>query len=54
MADPQFAQAFAQAKTRVWAMDIRYIQEDDPTRQALLEIYVATVLKTPFNDFDTH
>jgi hypothetical protein len=23
-------------------------------RQALLEIYVATVLETPYNDFDDH
>jgi len=30
------------------------VEETDPTRQALLEIYAATVLKTPFNDFDTH
>jgi predicted GIY-YIG superfamily endonuclease len=54
MADPRFARAFRAAKERVRKMDIRYVQEEEPTRQALLEIYVATVLNTPFNDFDTH
>jgi hypothetical protein len=35
-------------------MDIRNVDEDDPVSQALLEIYVATALGTPYNDFDTH
>ncbi len=52
--NPRFARVFRAAKQRVRAMDIRYVEETDPTRQALLEIYVATVLRTPFNDFDTH
>ncbi|MFN0151620.1 MAG: GIY-YIG nuclease family protein [bacterium] len=52
--DPRFVRAFRAAKRRVRAMDIRFVEEEEPTRQALLEIYVATVLKTRFNDFDTH
>jgi hypothetical protein len=32
-------------------MDVRYVEETDPQRQALLEIYVAVVLETPYNDF---
>jgi len=52
--DPKFARAFRSAKRCVRAMDIRYVEEEDPTRQALLEIYIATVLRTPFNDFDNH
>ncbi len=51
---PKFARAFRKAKKRVRHMDIRYVAEDDQTRQALLEIYVATVLGTPFNEFRTH
>lgn len=51
---PEFATAFDAAKRRVRAMDIRFIEEPDPIRQALLEIYVATVLKTPYNDFENH
>jgi len=52
--DPQFASEFEVAKQRVAMMDIRYVEEKEPTRQALLEIYAATVLKTPYNDFDNH
>ena len=52
--DPVFRQAFETAKKRVASMDIRYVEEVDQTNQALLEIYAATVLKTPYNDFDTH
>ncbi len=35
-------------------MDLRFIEEQDQLRQALLEIYVSAVLKTPYNDFETH
>jgi hypothetical protein len=52
--DPVFAPAFESAKGRLRAMDIRFVPESDSIRQALLEIYVATVLRTPFNDFDNH
>ena len=50
----EFAAAFMQAKDRVRAMDVRYVEESDQLRQALLEIYVAVVLETPYNDFGTH
>lgn len=53
-ADPEFKTAFEQAKKRVRRMELRYVEESDPLRQTLLEIYVAVVLKTPYNDFDTH
>jgi len=53
-ADPQFAEAFTQAKARVRSMDLRFVEETDPLRQALLEIYVSIVLGTKYNDFDTH
>ena len=52
--DPIFREAFEAAKKRVTSMDIRYVEETNPTHQALLEIYAATVLGTPYNDFDTH
>ncbi len=52
--DPKFAKAFEAAKRRVAAMDIRFVEEPDATRQALLEIYAATVLGTPYNDFENH
>ncbi|MBI4502830.1 MAG: hypothetical protein HY700_16920 [Gemmatimonadetes bacterium] len=50
----RFAAAFVRAKARIRRMHVRYVEESDPVKQALLEIYVATVLKTPYNDFDTH
>lgn len=48
-----FKRAFATAKQRIAEMDVRVVAESDPVRQALLEIYVAVVLKTPYNDFNT-
>lgn len=52
--DLAFAAAFTDAKTRVRAMQVRYVEEIDPLRQALLEIYASIVLGTPYNDFNTH
>jgi predicted GIY-YIG superfamily endonuclease len=49
-----FGPAFVAAKQRMPAMDIRYVEIQDPIKQALLEIYVAVVLDTPYNDFDNH
>ncbi|MBT6690398.1 GIY-YIG nuclease family protein [archaeon] len=54
LADPEFSQAYQNAKARIEKMDIRWVHEPHPIRQALLEIYVSVVLKTPYNDFDTH
>lgn len=53
-ADSAFSGAFQQAKARVRSMDLRFVEETDPTRQALLEIYASVVLRTKYNDFDTH
>lgn len=52
--DQHFNQAFMAAKARVRNMDLRFVEETDPLRQALLEIYVSVVLSTPYNDFNTH
>lgn len=52
--NPEFANAFAEAKARIREMDLRFVEEEDPFRQALLEIYAAVALKTPYNDFQTH
>jgi hypothetical protein len=53
-ADPVFGAVFVDAKARVKRMDFRWIEETDPVRQCLLEVYVAIVLQTAFNDFDNH
>lgn len=52
--DAVFGQTFTSCKATIRGFDLRFVEEHDPTRQALLEIYVATVLETPFNDFDNH
>jgi hypothetical protein len=52
--DPDFAQAFTAAKARIREMDLRFVEETEPLRQALLEIYIAVALNTPHNDFETH
>lgn len=54
MKDPAFVHAFDAAKARIREMDVRFLAEADPVRQAILEVYVAVVLRTPYNDFDTH
>lgn len=51
---PDFRAAFEEGKRRIRAMDYRFVEERDQNRQALLEIYAAVVLKTPYNDFGTH
>ena len=52
--DEIFMGFFGDAKSRVAAMDIRYVEEVDPVKQTLLEVYVATVLGTRYNDFENH
>lgn len=52
--DDVFGPAFVAAKERLRLMDLRFVEEVDPVRQALLEIYTATVLQTPYNDFENH
>jgi predicted GIY-YIG superfamily endonuclease len=52
--DAEFGPVFTASKARIRQFDLRFVEEQDPTRQALLEIYVATVLETPFNDFENH
>lgn len=50
----KFYEEFLSAKRRVAGMELRFVEEKDQLRQTLLEIYVASVLRTSFNDFETH
>ena len=52
--DPVFGPVFIAQKERVRNMNVRYVSEPDPMRQALLEMYVSVSLQTPHNDFDNH
>jgi len=54
MLDAAFVAAFTNAKQRIGAMDVRFVEEIDPVRQCLLEVYAAVALGTPYNDFDNH
>ena len=50
----EFISGFSLAKARLNEMQIRFVEEEDSVRQALLEIYCAVALRTPYNDFETH
>lgn len=52
--DVAFIAAFQASKDRIRQMNIRFVEEPDPNRQALLEIYTTICLTAPYNDFDTH
>jgi len=47
-----FMSAFSKAKERIARMDFRFVEENDPIRQTLLEVYCAVVFATPYNKFD--
>ena len=49
-----FVPFFLQMKEKVRDMDMRFVEESDSNRQALLEMYVAIELRTPYNDFGVH
>jgi hypothetical protein len=49
----EFARAFAVSVDRVRRMEFRFVQEAEPTRQCLLEVYVSVVCGSPYNDFNT-
>ena len=52
--NPKFAAAFQRAKERIRAMEFRAVEEPDPTRQALLEVYCAISADARYNDFRNH
>jgi hypothetical protein len=54
LADTAFQAAYERAKNRIRGMDVRYVHEPDPVKQALLEIYVAVASKAKYNNFDVH
>ena len=54
LSDPDFSAAYSEAKMKIREMDVRFVAEADPLKQALLEIYVAVVTAAKHNDFGTH
>ena len=51
MLNPAFRNAFERAKVRIAKMHVRFVEENNPVRQHLLEAYVAVTLDTPYNSF---
>jgi hypothetical protein len=49
-----FRLAFDGARDRIRKMDVQFIEELNPIRQALLEICAALRAKAIYNDFDNH
>ena len=54
LSQPHFKKAYESAKEQIRKMEVRYVDEPDPLKQALLEIYVAVATDAEHNDFDTH
>lgn len=52
--DKKFKRCFDLARIRIGRMKVRVIEETDPTKQALLEIYAAFVTKAKHNNFENH
>ncbi len=52
--EPDFKSAFDLAKQRIRDMEVRFVEERDPLRQGLLEVYAALASGAKYNDFDTH
>lgn len=52
IADCHYQDAFERAKKRVGNLMLRYVEEKDPVRRTLLEIYVWMGLDTEYNDFE--
>ena len=52
-ASPRFAHAFRKSKDTIRSLNVRFIEENDAVMQALLEIYIAVTLGTPYNEFKT-
>ena len=52
--EESFRAAFDDARERVEKLGIRFVEEPDPWKQALFEIYVAAESGAEYNDFDTH
>ena len=51
--DETWRTAFAAAVERIRNMEVRYVEEADPLRHAVLELYAMIELRTPFNTFET-
>jgi len=54
LSQPSFRLVFDSARERIRRMDVQFIEELNPIRQALLEICASLRSKARYNDFDNH
>ncbi len=52
--EPAFRTAFDAARYRINQMDVQFVEEQDPVRQTILEVFTAFMMEAEFNDFDNH
>jgi len=53
--DPDFADVFRVARKRVAAMEVRFVEVDDPELRTVFEVYAAVAFGTSeHNSFETH
>jgi hypothetical protein len=49
-----FRAAFDAARGRIQQMDVQFVEEMDPVRQTILEVFTAVETGAVFNDFGNH
>lgn len=54
LSDPGFRAAFDAARGRIQQMDVQFVEEMDPVRQTILEVFTAVETGAVFNDFGNH
>jgi predicted GIY-YIG superfamily endonuclease len=54
LTQPDFRSAFDAARRRIKEMDVQFVEETDPIRQALLEVFTAMEVRARYNNFDNH
>jgi hypothetical protein len=53
--NPHFVPIFLEAKARVAAMDVQFLEMPDPIERTIFEVYTALHLGTEgYNSFETH
>jgi len=54
LSEPAFRAAFDAARRRITEMDVKFVEEPDPVKQTILEVFTAFETQAEFNDFDNH
>jgi predicted GIY-YIG superfamily endonuclease len=52
--NPKFRFAFDAARKRISQMNVQFIEETDPIKQTILEVFTAFETRAEFNDFNNH